>query len=88
MALSTELKANQTANTYQYYSITFKANKKLIEITVDQDVPSYIGLYLSLEIPGSTDTFYQYPNETYNSLECDQSSLDTCVVRIDRYNLE
>ena len=75
MALSSELKGNQTANTYQYYSITFKASKKLIEITVDQDVPSYIGLYLSLEIPGSTDTFYQYPNETYNSLECDQSSL-------------
>lgn len=48
MKLSSELKAKQTANTYQYYSITFEASKKLIEITVDQDMPSYIGLYLSL----------------------------------------
>ena len=77
---------SQPANSYQYFSLTFDATQNLLELTVSEDTRSFLGIYLSLHQTGSNEAYYSFPNETHNTQECDQTSFDTCIIRLDKYN--
>ena len=46
---------------------------------------AYTSMYLSVHAEDSDEAYYTHPNETHHGHECDQSSFDTCIVRLDSY---
>lgn len=61
----------------------FNTTKKILSITINPFQKSKIVIYSSLHSASSNEVYYQYPNKTHNTRECDQSSLDSCIIRLD-----
>jgi hypothetical protein len=74
LSLMSNYQADQPADSYAYYSLTFNTTKRLLLLTLDSNSTSYTSLFLSLHFKDSDSPYYSHPNETHSTQECDQSS--------------
>lgn len=77
----------QEANSYGYYQLTLNTTKTLLLLSLSLNEIAYTQLFLSLHPSSSSAPYFSHPNDTHFTQECDLSSFDTCIVRLDQFGL-